>query len=33
MFNLLLGYVEITVYLAFAWSLLKQWLFFLIDDK
>ncbi|MBE9003168.1 hypothetical protein IQ274_34670 [Nostoc sp. LEGE 12447] len=26
-------YVGITVYLAFAWSLLKQWLFFLIDDK
>ncbi|MEH2109070.1 hypothetical protein [Nostoc sp.] len=33
MFNLLLTYVGITVYLAFAWSLLKQWLFFLIDDR
>ncbi|MEJ6485574.1 hypothetical protein N0Y54_30475 [Nostoc punctiforme UO1] len=33
MLNLLLTYVGITVYLAFAWCLLKQWLFFLIDDK
>lgn len=33
MFSLLLIYIGITVYLVFAWCLLKQWLFFLIDDK
>ncbi len=33
MLHLLLNYLGIVVYLAFAWCLFSQWLFFLTSDK